>query len=83
MVSKARNLADLATNDVLETTSTGIDVTGTATMDGLTVDGTVYLNSNYVAIGDGTSTTQVQLIAGTSGNSTLDFGDSADTNYRS
>jgi hypothetical protein len=32
----------------LATTSTGIDVTGTATMDGLTVDGTANFNSNNV-----------------------------------
>jgi len=38
-MTKARNIADLGSNDVLETTSTGIDVDGTATMDGLTVDG--------------------------------------------
>jgi hypothetical protein len=36
-MTKSRNIADLGSNDVLETTSTGIDVTGTATMDGLTV----------------------------------------------
>ncbi len=33
-------------SDKLETTSTGIDVTGTATMDGLTVDGGASLNGN-------------------------------------
>lgn len=39
MTSKARDIADLGSNDVLETSSTGVDVTGTVTADGLTVDG--------------------------------------------
>ena len=54
MASKARDIADLGSNDVLETTSTGVDVTGTITADaadiagaitadGLTVDGTTSL----------------------------------------
>ena len=34
-------------NIKLSTTSTGIDVTGTATMDGLTVDGQETINKNY------------------------------------
>ena len=38
-MSKARDIADLGSNDVLETSSTGLDVTGTVTADGLTVDG--------------------------------------------
>lgn len=38
-MTKARNIADLGSNDVIETTSTGVDVTGTVTADGLTVDG--------------------------------------------
>lgn len=37
-MSKARDIADLGSNDVLETTSTGVDVTGTVTADGLAVD---------------------------------------------
>lgn len=44
-MSKARNIADLGTNDVLETTSQGIDVTGAVTADGLTVDGDATLQS--------------------------------------
>jgi hypothetical protein len=37
-MSKARDIADLGSNDVLETSSTGVDVTGTVTADGLTVN---------------------------------------------
>lgn len=37
MTSKARDIADLGSNDVLETTATGVDVTGTVTADGLTL----------------------------------------------
>lgn len=37
-MSKARDIADLGSNDVLETTATGVDVTGTVTADGLAVD---------------------------------------------
>ena len=33
-MSKARDIADLGTNDVLETTSAGVDVTGTMTVNG-------------------------------------------------
>ena len=38
-MSKSRNLADIGSDDVISTTATGIDVTGTVTADGLTVDG--------------------------------------------
>jgi hypothetical protein len=37
-MSKARDIADLGSNDVLDTSSSGIDVTGSVTADGLTVD---------------------------------------------
>jgi hypothetical protein len=53
----------------LATTSTGINVTGTVTAD-----------SGTHTFGDGTGTSQLVLLGGTSGNSTLDFGDSADSN---
>jgi hypothetical protein len=61
-MTKARNVADLGSNDVLETTSTGIDVTGTATMDGLTLNsgGFDYINSEsflYTNVPSGYSTT--------------------------
>ena len=39
-MSKARNIADIGSDDVISTSSTGIDVTGTVTADSLTVDGT-------------------------------------------
>jgi hypothetical protein len=42
----------------LATTSTGIDVTGTATMDGLTVDGRETINKNYIF---GTSNYHIKL----------------------
>ena len=38
MTSKARNIADLGSNDVIETSATGVDVTGTVSADGLTVE---------------------------------------------
>jgi hypothetical protein len=44
-MTKARNIADLGSNDVIETTATGVDVTGTVTADGLTVDGISSINS--------------------------------------
>ena len=47
-MTKARNIADLGSNDVIETTSTGVDVTGTVTADGLTLD-----NNDSVSIGTG------------------------------
>ena len=37
-MSKSRNIADLGSNDVIETSATGVDVTGTVSADGLTVD---------------------------------------------
>jgi hypothetical protein len=37
-MTKARNIADLGSNDVIETSATGVDVTGTVTADGLTVE---------------------------------------------
>ena len=37
-MTKARNIADLGSNDVIETTATGVDVTGTVTADGLEID---------------------------------------------
>jgi hypothetical protein len=37
-MSKARTIADIGSNDVLETTSTGVDVTGTVTADGLEIN---------------------------------------------
>ena len=38
-MSKARDLADIASDDVIATTATGVDVTGTVTADGLNVAG--------------------------------------------
>jgi hypothetical protein len=46
-MSKARDIADLGSNDVLDTSSSGIDVTGTVTADGLTVENSA---SNYLSI---------------------------------
>tara|TARA_B110000879_G_scaffold212143_1_gene307126 strand:+ start:1342 stop:2652 length:1311 start_codon:yes stop_codon:yes gene_type:complete len=50
-MSKARNIADIGSDDVISTSSTGVDVTGTITSDGLTVDGDVVLNDQSVVIG--------------------------------
>jgi hypothetical protein len=43
-MTKARDIADLGSNDVLDTTASGIDVTGSVTSDGLTVDGTATID---------------------------------------
>jgi hypothetical protein len=65
----------------LETTSTGIDVTGTATMDGLTVDGSgVSTLSNIGYLGDNTGSVQYTLRSSDAGTGTIDFGDSSDVN---
>ena len=48
-MSKSRNIADLGSNDVIETSATGVDVTGTVTADGLTIDAGTDKN---VLIGD-------------------------------
>ena len=48
-MTKARNIADLGSNDVIETTATGVDVTGTVTADGLvvqTAQGDINVNSS-------------------------------------
>jgi hypothetical protein len=50
-MSKARDIADLGSNDVLDTSSSGIDVTGSVTADGLTVDGGA--SHSVVAINNG------------------------------
>ena len=51
-MTKARDIADLGSNDVLDTTASGIDVTGSVTSDGLTVDGngTIHGNSSELRI---------------------------------
>ena len=70
MASKARDIADLGSNDVLETRATGVDVTGSLSTDGLTVDAS--------SIGFGTAAPNsypnltTVTIDGTSG-SVLDF----------
>jgi hypothetical protein len=46
MASKARDIADLGSNDVLETTATGLDVTGTVTADGVEVDGLLHVDGS-------------------------------------
>ena len=46
----------------------------------LDVTGTVTAGAGTHTFGDGTGTSQLVLLAGTTGNSTLDFGDSADSN---
>lgn len=45
-MSKSRNIADIGSNDVLDTNANGIDVTGTVVADGLTVDGTAAITDN-------------------------------------
>jgi hypothetical protein len=63
------------TSSKLTTTSTGIDVTGTATMDGLTVDGVAKVlgaAGNTIVIADAAETNGYQLKANTS--ASADFG---------
>lgn len=44
-MTKARNIADIGSNDVLDTDANGVDVTGSITADGLTVDGTATITN--------------------------------------
>lgn len=47
-MSNSRNLADLASNDVIDTSATGVDITGTVTADGLSTTGNSYVGAgNY------------------------------------
>ena len=57
-MTKARNIADLGSNDVIETTATGVDVTGTVTADGLVVDNST---SSTVALFNYTGGTDAYL----------------------
>ena len=64
MASKARDIADLGSNDVLETSSTGVDVTGTVTADGLTVDGdasTITLNNTDTSLTIGQTLAKIDI----------------------
>lgn len=76
-MTKARNVADLGSNDVLDTTSSGVDITGTITADadaeinGLTVGrGTGDVSTN-TAVGSGA------LNANTTGSDNVAVGKSA------
>tara|TARA_R110000787_G_scaffold67664_1_gene151563 strand:+ start:5192 stop:7270 length:2079 start_codon:yes stop_codon:yes gene_type:complete len=44
-MSKSRNIADIGSHDVISTTATGVDITGTVTSDGLIVDGDLAVSS--------------------------------------
>ncbi|MDA8645656.1 tail fiber domain-containing protein [Amylibacter sp.] len=67
-MTKARDLADLASDDVLSTTSTGIDVTGTVTADA--IDITESTNARLISsdaigeVGSGTFALQVNNSVG-------------------
>ena len=66
--------------DILKFVTAGTDaITINANQD-VTLASDLTIQGNYVPIGDGTSTVQLVLLANTTGNSTLDFGDSADGN---
>ena len=58
-MTKARNIADLGSNDVIETTSTGLDVTGTVTADGFKTD-TTNTNFNLLARSSTNVSTYIQ-----------------------
>jgi hypothetical protein len=64
-MSKARDIADLGSNDVLDTSSSGIDVTGSVTSDGVTVgdDQKINLHGGVDSYDD--------LLRDTSGNATI------------
>ena len=65
----------------LATTSSGVDVTGTVTMDALTVDsGGVTTLGNIGYLGDNSGSVQYVLKSSNTGTGTIDFGDSADGN---
>jgi len=61
----------------LETTSTGIDVTGSVTADGLTISGTGSLDGFTIS---STAFAGMNIQAGASSLAAIDFGDSADSN---
>ena len=65
---QSTGIDDNATSTKLTTTSTGINVTGTVTADGLTVDAnTLYVDSTNNRVGIGTSSPSVKLqVVGTS-----------------
>jgi len=70
MASKARDIADLGSNDVLETTATGLDVTGTLSADGLTVQtaqGNINVRSDASAVDFGREGTNYFRATGASG----------------
>ena len=58
-MSKSRNIADLGSNDVIETTASGVDVTGTVTADGLTV-GNSSANADLV-LSEGSTNTEARI----------------------
>jgi hypothetical protein len=58
-MSKSRNIADLGSNDVIETSATGVDVTGTVTADGLTV-GNSSANADLV-LSEGSTNTEARI----------------------
>lgn len=61
----------------LATTSTGVDVTGTVTADGLVVDGTIKLNGNYPVGTDNVALGNTTLDSVTTGGSNTAVGTSA------
>jgi hypothetical protein len=56
-MTKARNIADLGSNDVIETTATGVDVTGTVTADGLGIGTSSPSSAIHVKGGSTTTST--------------------------
>jgi hypothetical protein len=52
-MSKSRNIADLGSNDVLETTATGVDVTGSVTATSFSGDGSALTGVSAGATGGG------------------------------
>ena len=84
-MSKARDLADIASDDVIATTASGIDVTGTVTTDGLTVESaapTLILKDNdstgapasgLIKFNESDNSTSAQVGFGSTSNSDFDI----------
>lgn len=72
-MSKARNIADLGSNDVLDTHTNGVTVTGSLTADGLTVETTAD-NGAVIEAHDNLTTTYPLKVQNAAGSGRLEIG---------
>ena len=72
-MSKARNIADLGSNDVLDTNANGVTVTGSLTADGLTVETTAD-NGAVIEAHDNLTTTYPLKVQNAAGTGRLEIG---------